>query len=144
MISFISAAIKVGNFLMGGFLDKVVDLGKTYIKDQTDRAEFEKEVKIAGQEAIVKMEQAWADASTEATKAANAAIASSPIMQRAWVAVMVVQVSVLLWYQVGTSAYEVFAGTPWPKPIAEIEWAYLLIGSMIGVGPLVFRRGAVR
>lgn len=140
---FLKAITAIGQFLMGGFLDKVVSLGETYIKSETDRAQFKKEVQIAGQEAMVKMEEAWANAATEATKAANAAIASSPIMQRAWVAVMVIQVSVLFWYQVGTSCYEILAGTPWPKPMAEIEWAYLLIGAMIGAGPLVFRRGAV-
>lgn len=139
----LKAAIAVGKFLMGGFLDKVVDLGNTYIKSETDRAAFKKEVQIAGQEATVKMEEAWAQAASEATKAVNATVASSPVLQKAWVVVMILQAVVLLWYQVGTSCYQVITGEAWPQPMAEIEWAYLLIGAMIGAGPLVFRRGAV-
>jgi hypothetical protein len=138
----LQAAIAIGKFLTGGFLDKVVDLGKTYIKNETDRAEFEKQVKIAGQEAAVKMEEAWAQAASEATKAANATVASSPVLQRAWAVVLFLQVVVLVWYQIGTSCYQAITGVPWPQPMAEIEWAYLLIGAMIGAGPLVFRRGS--
>lgn len=138
---FLKAITAIGQFLMGGFLDKVVDLGNTYIKSETDRAEFKKEVQIAGQEAMVKMEEAWANAATEATKATTAMVSSSPVIQRAWVAVMIIQVTVLAWYQIGTSVYEVFTGTAWPQPMANVEWAYLLIGAMIGAGPLVFRRG---
>jgi hypothetical protein len=137
-----TAIAAVGKFLMGGFLDKVVSLGETYIKNETDRAQFKKEVQIAGQEAAVKMEEAWAQAASEATKAANATVATSPVLQRAWATVMFLQLVVLLWYQIGTSCYQVITGTPWPTPMADIEWAYLLIGAMIGAGPLVFRRGS--
>lgn len=143
MIPFLPAIAKsVISWLTGGFLDKIVDLGKTYIKDQTSRAEFEKDVRIAGQEAAVKMEEAWSQALAETTKATTAMVASSPVLQRAWAAVMIIQVVVLLWYQVGTSVFEIVSGTKWPDPMADISWAYLLIGAMIGAGPLVFKRGA--
>lgn len=136
---------KVLQLLTGDFLSELIksvsDIGKQYIKNETDRAEFESRVKIAAGEQAAKVEQAWAQAASDATKATQATLASSPVLQRAWASVLFLQVVVLAWYQVGTSAYEVITGSVWPQPMADIEWAYLLIGAMIGAGPLVFRRG---
>jgi hypothetical protein len=133
----IAAIVKI---LTGGLVDKVFDLGKAYMANQISEAEFRSRVEIAAQETAAEIEQSWAKAATDTAKATQATLAQSPVLQRAWAAVLFMQVFVLVWYQIGAPAYEVIAGRPWPQPMASIEWAYLLIGAMVGAGPLVFRR----
>lgn len=129
-------------WLTGGFVDKLVGLGEAYFNKQISQVEFESKVKIAAQEAAAEVEKSWAQASADMVKSVQTTLASSPILQRAWAAVLFLEITVLVWYQLGAPAYRVITGTPWPDPGVSLEWAYLLIGAMIGAGPLVFRRGS--
>lgn len=131
-------------YLTGGFVDKIVDLGKAYFQKETDQAEFESKVRIAAQEAAAEVEKGWAQATADITKSVQSTLAASPILQRAWASVMFLEVTVLVWYQIGAPAYRVITGVPWPEPGISLEWAYLLIASMIGAGPFVFKRGSVK
>jgi hypothetical protein len=133
----IAAIVKL---LTGGLLDKILDIGKQYLTNERDRADFEKQVRIAAQDAAAKMEETWAQAATEAAKATNETVKASPILQRAWAAVLFLQVAVLVWYQIGSPAYQVITGTAWPSPGVTLEWAYLLVATILGAGPLVLRR----
>jgi hypothetical protein len=133
----IAAIVKL---LTGGLLDKILDIGKQYLTNDRDRADFDKQVRIAAQETAAKMEETWAQAATEAAKATSETVKTSPILQRAWAAVLFLQVAVLVWYQVGSPAYQVITGTAWPSPGVTLEWAYLLVATMLGAGPLVLRR----
>lgn len=133
----IAAIIKL---LTGGLLDKVLDLGRTYITSQTDRAEFEKQVRIAAQDAEAKAEQAWAEAAAKVAASTQDTLKASAILQRAFSIVLFMQLFVLVWYQVGAPAFQLATGVSWPAPMAPMEWAYLLIGAMIGAGPFVFKR----
>jgi hypothetical protein len=128
------------NFVTGGLVDKVLDLGKAYFAKQISEAEFESRVKIAASDTAARIEQSWAEASVGITKSVQATLKASVVLQRAYAIVLFLQLFVLVWYQLGAPAYEVVAGRPWPQPMASIEWAYLLIGAMVGAGPLVFRR----
>lgn len=127
--------------LTGGLVDRVFDLGQAYLRKEISEAEFRSRVEIAASETAAKIEQGWAQAASETAKATHGSLASSPILQRAWAAVLFLQVTVLCWYQIGAPAYQVMTGTPWPDPGVSLEWAYLLVGAMIGAGPLVMRRG---
>ena len=133
----IAAIIKL---LTGGLVDKVLDLGQEYFRKEISQSEFESRVKIAAQETAAKVEQSWAQAASEAAKATQATVKASPILQRAWAAVLFLQVVVLVWYQIGAPAFQVITGTAWPHPGISLEWAYLLVATMIGAGPLVLRR----
>lgn len=130
------------NFVTGGLVDKVLDLGKAYFAKQISQAEFESRVKIAAQETASQIEAHWAQAAAEIAKSTQATLAASPVLQRAYAIVLFLQLFVLVWYQLGAPAYQVITGTAWPSPGASVEWAYLLIGAMVGAGPFVFRRGA--
>jgi len=130
------------SWLTGGFVDKLLGVADSYFKKEISKAEFESRVKIAAEDAAKDIETAWADASAKIAASTGDMVKASPILQRAWAATLFLQVSVLLWYQVGTSAFEVITGRAWPAPMADVDWAYLLIGAMVGAGPLVFRRGA--
>jgi hypothetical protein len=133
----IAAIVKL---LTGGLVDKVLGLGEAYLKKEISRAEFEANVKIAAEETAAKVEASWAQAASEATKAAHTSLASSTILQRAWAAVLFLQAAVLVFYQIGAPAYQVITGAAWPDPGISLEWAYLLVAAMIGAGPLVLRR----
>ena len=129
------------SWLTGGFVDRLVGLGEAYFQKQISEAQFKAEVEKAAAEAATKTESAWADAAAKIAGSTQDALKSSPILQRAWSAVLFLQVAVLVWYQIGAPAFAVITGTPWPSPGVVLEWAYLLIGAQLGAGPLVFGRG---
>ena len=134
----IAAIVKL---LTGGFLDRITDLGKLYVQKQISEAEFRARVEVEAQATAAKIESAWAQAATDTARATQATLAGSPVLQRAWAALLFLQVSILCWYQIGAPAFQVIAGQAWPHPGVVLEWAYLLIGVQLGAGPLVFRRG---
>lgn len=122
----IGAIVKL---LTGGLVDKVLDGWQAYLRKEISEAEFESRVRIAAEEAGARI-----------SGDVQAALRASPILQRAWGAVLFLQVSVLVWYQIGAPAFEVLTGAAWPDPGVSLEWAYLIVAAMIGAGPLVFRR----
>lgn len=130
------------NWVTGGLVDKVVDLGKAYFNKEISEAQFEAEVKKAASETAAKIEQSWADAAKSIAASTQETLRASPILQRAWSSVLFLEVAVLVWYQIGAPAFAVITGEQWPAPGVVLEWAYLLIGAQLGAGPFVFRRGA--
>lgn len=129
-------------WLTGGFVDRLVGLGEAYFQKQITEAQYRAEVERAAKEAAAKTEAAWADAAAKIAASTGDMVKASPILQRAWAAVLFLQVAILAWYQIGAPAFYVITGTAWPDPGISLEWAYLLIGAMIGAGPFVFRRGS--
>jgi hypothetical protein len=134
---FLNFFIKI---LSGGLLDKVIDTYALYRKGEITKAEFDAKVKIASKDAEVEIEKAWAKAVSEVTESVQVTVRSSVIIQKAYAIVLFLQLFVLVWYQLGASAFTIVTGAVWPAPMASIEWAYLLIAAMIGAGPLVYRK----
>jgi len=130
------------SWVTGGLVDKVIGLGEAYFNKEISRAEFESRVKIAAGETAAKIEQSWAQAASDIAKSTSETLKASPVMARAFAIVLFLQLFVLVWYQIGAPAYLVITGTAWPSPGASVEWAYLLIGGLVGIGPFVFRRGS--
>jgi exo-beta-1,3-glucanase (GH17 family) len=127
-------------WVTGGLVDKVLEVYRLHKQGKISEAEFEAKVKIAAQETAAKVEESWAEASASIARATQATLKSSPLLQRAWAVTIFLQLVVLVWYQLGAPAYLVITGTAWPSPGTTVEWAYLLLGAMLGAGPLVFRR----
>lgn len=140
MIGLGVAASFISKILTGGVLDKILEAYKLRQEGKISQAEFDSRVQIATQENATKIEQAWAETAKSAMAATQATLAASPILQRAWAAVLFLQVFVLVWYQLGAPAFAVITGQAWPSPGVSLEWAYLLVMAMIGAGPLVLRR----
>lgn len=67
----------------------------------------------------------------------------SPLLQAAWVALFLSQMLVLVWHQVGIPAlcYTVGHNDCYPSSGDTVKWSYLLLGFMLGAGPIVFRSG---
>jgi hypothetical protein len=130
----------LAKILTGGLLDKLLEAYSLRQQGKISEAEFRSRVEIAAQENAAKIEESWAEASSAAAKATHASLSKSPILQRAWASVLFLQVTVLVWYQIGAPAFQVITGTAWPSPGISLEWAYLLVATQLGAGPLVFRK----
>jgi hypothetical protein len=130
----------LAKILTGGLLDKLLEAYSLRQQGKISEAEFRSRVEIAAQENAAKIEESWAEASSDAVQATHASLGKSPILQRAWASVLFLQVTVLVWYQIGAPAFQVITGTPWPSPGVSLEWAYLLVATQLGAGPLVFRK----
>lgn len=130
----------LAKLLTGGLLDRVLGLYDSYIKKEISEAEFRSRVEIATQETEKAVETAWADAAAKMADSVQATVRVSPVIQRAYAAVMFLQLAVLSWYQIGAPAFQVITGTPWPHPGIVIEWSYALLAVTLGAGPLVLRR----
>jgi hypothetical protein len=129
----------VADILTGGLIDKITGLADSYMKGQVTKAQFDAQVKIEAGKAGVEIEQAWAKASTEQYESIQKTLRTSVILQRAYAVVMISQLFVLVWYQIGAPAFLLATGTAWPSPGTTIDWAYLLLAITIGGGSLVSR-----
>jgi hypothetical protein len=127
------------DILTGGLLDKITGLADSYLKGQVTKAEFEAQARIEAGKAGVEIEQAWLKAASEQYESFQKSVRSSVVLQRAYAVVMISQLAVLVFYQIGASAFKLATGTDWPIPQAVIEWAYLLLGIAMGGGLIVQR-----
>lgn len=127
------------NVLTGRVLDKVTGVFELYLKKEISEAEFKSRVEIAVQDAAKETEKAWADVAAKQYAEFQQSVRSSPILQRAYVAVIVTQLAVLVFYQWGASAFLLITETPWPSAGATVDWAYLLLALSLGGGAFVFR-----
>jgi hypothetical protein len=129
----------IADILTGGLIDKITGLADSYLKGQVTKAQFDAQVRIEAGKAGVEIEQAWAKASTEQYESIQKTLRASVILQRAYAVVMISQLFVLVWYQIGAPAFLLVTGTAWPSPGTTIDWAYLLLAITIGGGSLVAR-----
>lgn len=129
--------------LSAPFVDKIAELGKLYLTKQISEAEFKSRVDIAVQETFAKVEQSWAEASTKQYESFQQTARSSPVVARAYAAVIVTQLFVLLWYQWGASAFLLVTGQPWPSAGATVDWAYAILALCLGGGAFVLRGPSV-
>lgn len=91
---------------------------------------------------IREVEKAHADVLAKTYAAFMQAVVQSPIMQRTWATVVLVELAVLAWAQVGVPAIVAVGWVDrWPSAGATIDWAYALLAFCVGAGPLVLRTG---
>ncbi|MCF2522362.1 hypothetical protein [Bradyrhizobium sp. G127] len=70
------------------------------------------------------------------------AVEKSRLLQVVWASVAISQLLVLLWHQVGIPAVVAMGWVQkYPTSGSTVEWAYLLLGGCIGLGPIVLRNG---
>lgn len=125
--------------LTGSVLDKVTGVFELYLKKQISEAEFKSRVQIAVQETVKETEKQWADLAAKQYSEFQQTVRSSEIVQRAYVAVIVTQLAVLVFYQWGASAFVLITGQAWPSAGATVDWAYAILALCLGGGAFVFR-----
>ena len=127
------------NVLTGKVLDKVTGVFELYLKKQISEAEFRSRVEIAVQETVRETEKAWAEVAAKQYAEFQQTVRQSPVVARAFAAVIVTQLFILLWYQWGASAFLLVTGTAWPSAGATVDWAYAILALCLGGGAFVFR-----
>jgi hypothetical protein len=135
--AFVIAAIL--DLLTGKVLDKVTGVFELYLKKQISEAEFRSRVEIAVQETVKASEKEWTDLAAKQYAEFQKSVRQSPILARAYAAVIVTQLFVLLWYQWGASAFLLVTGKAWPSAGATVDWAYLILALCLGGGAFVFK-----
>lgn len=69
------------------------------------------------------------------------AMEKSKLMQVMWACTVGSQLFVLVWHQLAIPAIAFFFEVRYPSSGETVNWAYLLLGACLGMGPLVLRSG---
>jgi hypothetical protein len=114
------------------------------------KAYEQKQITLA--ELNAKVQEALISAFAEVQKSQSAALAAtfasfmdgaknSKLMRVVWAIVVLTQLGVLLWAQVGAPAFVRMFGGEWPSSGSTVDWAYLLVAACLGLGPVVLNKG---
>lgn len=131
----------IGMPLINGILDKALDAFRAYENKQISVEQLKDQLLAAMTSAIRDIEVAHADALAKTYASFMDAMKTSVLMQRIWASVVVSQLFVLLWAQLGVPLLFAFGLLPSWKAGTTAEWAYLLVGACLGMGPMVLRSG---
>lgn len=127
--------------LVDGLLGRVIALVQNYQTKQLTEAQLRAELEKALLSAAAEVEKEHAETLAKSYGAFLDATRQSPLLQRAFAAVIFSQLGVLLWHQLGIPAYVAIAGRAYPSSGTTVEWAYLLLAACLGLGSVVLRAG---
>ncbi len=129
------------------FVDKLIDKGagiwESYLKKEISKEEMrEKMVEVvtgSAKEIDVThanvLQQTWATFWTAADQD------KSNLMKRMWAIALGSQIFVLFWSQFFVPLLYAYGLLPNWKAGTSADWAYLLVGALLGMGPMVLRSG---
>lgn len=123
------------------FIGKALDAFVAYNNKQISMEELRTRVQEAMLDSFKAAEVAHADALAKTYASFMQTLAQSRLMQAVWASVVISQLFVLLWHQVGIPAYVELTGHRYPSSGTTVEWAYLLLAACLGMGPVVLRNG---
>jgi hypothetical protein len=113
-----------------------------YVKKEITEAELKEKLTEALLSAFKEVEVAHADALAKTYASFMSAMAQNVMMQRIWSAVVLSQLGVLLWHQLGIPAIVALGIIDrYPSSGSTVEWAYALIAACLGFGPMLLRAG---
>lgn len=127
--------------IASGLIGKVADVFIAYQAKQISRDQLQAEVARSLLATIGEVEKSQADALAATYASFMQAAKSSIVLQVAWASVVISQLGVLLWHQIGIPALVYLSKAPYPSSGATVEWAYLLLAGMLGLGPVVLNGG---
>jgi hypothetical protein len=133
----------VGMSLINGFLDKALAAFTAYQNKQISVEQLKDQLYAAMVAAAKDVEIAHADtlAKTYATFWTAANADKSNLMKIMWAAALGSQIFVLFWSQWCVPLLFAYGFLPNWKAGTTAEWSYLLIGALLGLGPMVLRSG---
>jgi hypothetical protein len=136
----LAAALKL---VLPAVLDKtlggILDLVKQHQANQITREQLLNEMGKMLLSSVVEVEKAMADAIKATFASFMGTVQATPIVARAYVAVLLSQTTVLVWVQVGVPFLTWMTGTVYPDAGTTINWAYALVAGLCGLGPLVMK-----
>jgi hypothetical protein len=131
-----------GMAFITGFLDKGLEAFKAYENKQISVEQLKDQLYGLMVGAAKDIEVAYADALAKTYASFMQALVQSPILQRVWAFVTISQACMILWFQVGIPLVIVMGWVhQWPSSGSTAEWAYLLVGACLGMGPMVLKAG---
>lgn len=139
MLSTIFATI--GMPIINGILDKALEAFRAYENKQISIEQLKDQLYATMLDTIKAVEVAHADALAKTYANFMDAIKTSKLMQRTWATVVLSQLFVLVWSQFAVPLLFAFGMLPSWKAGTSAEWAYLLVGACLGMGPMVLRSG---
>lgn len=120
----------------------LIDIAGRHQRNEITREQLDAEVSQTVVATLGDVAQADAEAIAATFSAFIGAAATNPLLARVWAAVVLTELAVLVWHQVGIPALVAFTPmTSYPSSGATVEWAYLLIAFCLGAGPAVLRAG---
>ena len=129
----------------GAFFDKLFGnmrgAFESYLNKQISLEELRSRMVVEALKAAKDIEVSHADALAKTYASFMDAMKTSPLMQRMWAWTVGTQLFVLVWSQFFVPLlFAMGILTSW-KAGTTGEWAYLLLGGCLGMGPLVLRAG---
>lgn len=116
--------------LANTFIGKATEAFTAYLNKQISIEELRSRVQIALSASFAEIEKSHADALAKTFESFTGAMIASRLVRWVWATVVLSQLGVLTAHQTGFIAAS-----------ASIEWAYLLIGGLCGLGPIILRHG---
>lgn len=122
-------------------IGKLADAFSAYEKKQITLAELQAHVSQALMECFAEVMKSQSDALAKTFATFGDVMKNSKLVRIVWATVVLSQLCVLLFLQVGISAVVYCFGGAWPSAGATGDWAYLLIAGLCGLGPVVLNGG---
>jgi hypothetical protein len=122
-------------------IGKLADAFTAYQNKQITLAELNARVTQALIDGFAEVQKAQSTALEHTFASFMDAAKNSKLMRGVWATVTLSQLAVLLWHQVGISAFVRIFGGEWPSSGSTVEWAYVLVAACVGFGPVVLNRG---
>lgn len=88
---------------------------------------------------VVEVEKSMADAVKATFASFMGVVQTTPLVARTYAAVVLSQLAVIIFHQVGVPTIAFYSGHDWPSAGATIDWAYFLVGGLCGLGPLLMK-----
>jgi hypothetical protein len=121
------------------FLSTALEAFKAYNEKKLTQAELEAKIREAFIAAFAEVETAWAESYAKSYGAFISGAAQSAILAYGWLTVVLTQLAILLWYQIGVPTLVYFGHGPWPSAGATVDWSYLLLLCLFGAGALALK-----
>lgn len=129
----------LGAPIIGAIFKPFTDIAQSYINKEISETEAKARMVQSLSAGVAQVEVAHADAIKSTYASFMDTAKSSVLMRSVWATVIMTQLFVLLWHQMGIPVMVYFFDKPYPSSGSTVEWAYALIGALMGLGPMVFR-----
>ncbi len=131
----------LGGPIIQAIFGNVVDIAKAYINKEVSEEEARSKMVLALTAGAAQVEVSHSETLAKTYASFTDAMKGSVLMQSIWGTVVITQLFVLLWHQVGIPALVYFEHGPYPSSGSTVEWAYALIGALMGLGPMIMKTG---
>ncbi len=133
----------IGGALVDKILGRITGVFEAYFKKQISLEELRAKMIEAVLQSVTEIEESHSDSISKTYESFQQTLRQSKEMQRIWAWVVISQLIVLLWHQMGIPALCYLTGTKacYPSSGSTVEWAYALIAFMFGAGAVLLRSG---